>query len=417
MSKQDRVQATTLKRPANDDKEAWQEYWKQQSQEWRTEPEIDEERQKYLVERRSITPDYEREVFPFKDIRLCRADVEWILATHGNERSPVDWSKESQPGYKRLDLRFAELRLVDLSRLPLERASLNMSHLEGANLSGTHLEEANLRRAYLRGAYLFGAHLKDAFLGEAHMEGAFFYEAHMEGANLHTAYLEGANLTSCFFDNRTRLSSVRLSDEQDGNISLVDIHWGDVNVAVVDWTRLSQLGEEDDAERKKRYDGKLKNQEECLDDYSRALRAYRQLATVLRNQGLNEDAARFTYRAQLMRQKVFWHQHKLGQYLFSGFLDLLAGYGYKPWRSFRAYLLVILAFAIANFIIGHTVGPVLSPLGSFVFSMTSFHGRGFFPGGIGLDDPLTVLAAIEAFVGLLIEVTFIVTLTQRVFGK
>jgi hypothetical protein len=49
--------------------------------------------------------------------------------------------------------------------------------------------------------------------------------------------------------------------------------------------------------------------------------------------------------------------------------------------------------------------------------MTSFHGRGFFPGGIGLDDPLTVLAAIEAFVGLLIEVTFIATLTQRLFGK
>jgi hypothetical protein len=49
--------------------------------------------------------------------------------------------------------------------------------------------------------------------------------------------------------------------------------------------------------------------------------------------------------------------------------------------------------------------------------MTSFHGRGFFPGGIKLDDPLTVLAAIEAFVGLLIEVTFIATLTQRLFGK
>jgi hypothetical protein len=108
---------------------------------------------------------------------------------------------------------------------------------------------------------------------------------------------------------------------------------------------------------------------------------------------------------------------KIGQYLFSLFLDLLAGYGYKPWRSFLGYLLVITAFAIAYFIIGHTVGPVLSPLGSFAFSMTSFHGRGFFPGGIRLDDPLTVLAALEAFVGLFIEVTFIATLTQRLFGK
>ena len=78
---------------------------------------------------------------------------------------------------------------------------------------------------------------------------------------------------------------------------------------------------------------------------------------------------------------------------------------------------MILTIATTFFIIGHTVGPVLSPLGSFVFSMTSFHGRGFFPGGITLDDPLTVVAAFEAFIGLLIEVTFIATLTQRLFGK
>ena len=75
------------------------------------------------------------------------------------------------------------------------------------------------------------------------------------------------------------------------------------------------------------------------------------------------------------------------------------------------------SLATAYFVLGQTVGPALSPLGSFVFSMTSFHGRGFFPGGIALDDPLTVLAALEAFVGLLIEVTFIATLTQRLFSK
>src|SRR5205085_10346804 len=119
----------------------------------------------------------------------------------------------------------------------------------------------------------------------------------------------------------------------------------------------------------------------------------------------------------LVQRKVFWYQRKFGQYLFSLFLDLLAGYGYKPWRSFFAYLIVITTFAITYFFIGHTVGPALSPLGSVVFSMTSFHGRGFFPGGITLDDPLTVLAAFEAFVGLLIEVTFIAALTQRLFGK
>jgi hypothetical protein len=52
-----------------------------------------------------------------------------------------------------------------------------------------------------------------------------------------------------------------------------------------------------------------------------------------------------------------------------------------------------------------------------VLDTCSFHGRGFFPGGIARDDPLTILAAFEAFVGLLIEVTCIATLTQRLCGK
>jgi hypothetical protein len=49
--------------------------------------------------------------------------------------------------------------------------------------------------------------------------------------------------------------------------------------------------------------------------------------------------------------------------------------------------------------------------------MTSFHGRGFFPGVTQLDDTMTILTSIEAFVGLVLEATFIATLTQRFFGK
>src|SRR5207248_3181062 len=134
-------------------------------------------------------------------------------------------------------------------------------------------------------------------------------------------------------------------------------------------------------------------------------------------QGLNEVATRFAYRAQKLQRVVLYRQRKFGQYLFSLFLDLLAGYGYKPWRSFVAYLLVITGFATAYYLVGRTIGLSLSPVGAWIFSMTSFHGRGFFPGGIKLDDLLTIFAAIEAFVGLLIEVTFIATLTQRLFGK
>lgn len=58
---------------------AWRAYWQAQGMEWRTEPEIDEERQLFLTERRAVTPDIERGNYPFRDekgrITLTRADV------------------------------------------------------------------------------------------------------------------------------------------------------------------------------------------------------------------------------------------------------------------------------------------------------------------------------------------------------
>src|SRR5713101_7347491 len=111
--------APALQRPTNEDTETWRAYWKTQGQPWRTEPEIDAERQKYLAERRSITPDIEQGIYPFKDIKLSRADVEWLLATHENGRGPVDWKDERQRERDGLDLGGANLCFVDLSNLPL----------------------------------------------------------------------------------------------------------------------------------------------------------------------------------------------------------------------------------------------------------------------------------------------------------
>jgi uncharacterized protein YjbI with pentapeptide repeats len=441
MSEQDGKQATTIHRPPTNNPEAWKAYWEKQGQPWRTEPEIDTERQKYLDERRAIVPDIKQGVYPFKDVKLDRADVEWLLATHENGRGPVNWNDEKQRERKGLDLRGADLRSINLSRLPLARiygggsywsygtamqheaglahfegASFVATHLEGAFLIHTHLENADLSAAHLESANLSRAHLNGTWFSKAHLEKAVLEKAHLEGANLDSAHLEGTNLSNTFFDNATNLTSVALGNSQLGVASLADIHWGDINLAVVRWAQVNILGEEYKAGQKN-HKGETKNRSTRLQAYEDAVRANRQLAVVLQAQGLNEDASRFAYRAQKLQRVVFRRQRKFVQYLFSLFLDILAGYGYKPWRSFLAYLIVIIAFATAYFIIGRTVGPTLSPVSAWVFSMTSFHGRGFFPGGIELDDPLTILAALEAFVGLLIEVTFIATLTQRLFGK
>jgi len=521
MSEQDGTQTSSPHRPTNDNKKAWKAYWKTLDQPWRTEPEIDEERQKYLAERRKITPDIEKGIYPFKDIKLSRADVEWLLATHENGRGPIDWSDESQRDRDGLDLRGADLsgnenQLVNLARLPLSRliggllwgdwstttedqqicariqlrgASLSGAQLQGANLFHAQLQKANLFHAQLQkailsgaqlqGAILSGAQLQGANLGEAQLQGADLsgaqlqgadlLHAQLQGANLHLAQLErailsgaqlqgahlslaqlqGAHLSGAQLQEASLiraqlqgadLSDILLADKHHIGPTLVDVQWSECNLAVVDWSQMFLLGDEQQARKKKHGHGPFETRKEKgarLREYKTAVRANRQLAVALQSQGLNEDAARFVYRAQVLQKAVFWFQmvqngislsqriRALLSWLFSWFMFLVAGYGYRFGRSFLTYAAVISVFATAYYLLGlndigphHVLGPhYLSWYEAFVVSMTAFHGRGFFVGTFSPGDPQALVAAIEAFLGLLIEVTFIATLTQRLFGR
>ena len=526
----------------------WRRHWRAANQPWRTEPEIDAERQAMLAERRAVAPDIRRGVYPFKDLRLARADVEWLLATHENGRGPVDWDDATQRSRIGLDLRGADLRGVNLRRLPLARviggleaatdaqgeqaairlegadlrmahlegaelrmahlegaqlgqahleqaslvraylrrancreahfsgaslrnarmeraalygafceatefsgarlqaATLNFAHLEGASLGGTRLESAFLRGAWLCGAKLYGARLENAALGETHLEGAVLRRAHLEGVALASAHLEGcrvaaealarirrwdpdfretlppADLRLVFFDAGTVLQGARLGDDTYGYVWLADVRWGDVNLAVLPWTRRRGrapivLGDEREARGSLASHGAQPSRQERLEALEAAVRANRQLALVLQAQGLNEVAAPFAYRAQVLQRIVLRRRRRFGAWSFSLFLDALAGYGYRPGRSVAAYVLAITLFAVAYYVIGQAASPHLSVDGALVFSLTSFHGRGFFPGSVSIENPITKLAAVEALVGLVIEISFIATFTQRFFGK
>lgn len=322
------------------------------------------------------------------------------------------------------DLSRANLEEADLSRANLEEAGLTVAHLEKSNLSQVDLRGANLNRAYLGGANLMGATLEEAFLNGAHLEMANLIGAYLEGASLEEAHLEGACLSEAFFSNKTRLRGIILSSEQYGSVSLADIRWGGTNLAVVDWTSLKVLGDELKAHQMETVDGGRKYQAIQVDEYRTAVRANRQLTVVLRDQGMNEEADSFAYRAQILQRTVFRLQmfdeqlsfkrriRMFFSWLFSWFLSLIAGYGYRPLNSIAVYLLLILLFAGSFYTLGH-----LRWYEAFVVSLTAFHGRGFFSQEYKPGDPQSFIAAIEAVVGLLIEISFIATFTQRFFGK
>src|SRR5947208_844069 len=232
--------------------ETWQAYWKEQEQSWRTEPTIDEERQQRLLSYSQGGVDIERGRYPFKGVRLSRADVEWLLAEEeqrsaqdstgsGNSRKPppgldvrgadlsganlshlplmrlraglsleegrhatVEQSRQAAANLEKADVSYAQLQGAQLSWATLDEAVLVEAHLQGADLgkaslkkailAGIHLEGADLTKAHLEGSTLLEAHLEGAFLQGASLEGANLFEAHLEGAWLGGAHLEGATL-------------------------------------------------------------------------------------------------------------------------------------------------------------------------------------------------------------------------------
>jgi uncharacterized protein YjbI with pentapeptide repeats len=541
---------------SNDDRDGWKAYWAAMGMPWRTEPEIDKERQQYLAERRAVQANPEQGAFPFKDATLTRADVEWLLATHesGAIRGPVDWNDRAQRTRQGLDLRGANLDGADLRRLPLartlggvesdtsdwklalvppaqfvgavrmNRALLAGAHLEGAELSGAGMRASNLlgvrgEHAHLRGAHmdgvlamsaqlqhadlseawlaeaafdpadmetrldgahLLGAHLDRAYLNDVHLEGANLsgaslrgarmVGARLAGASLRGAHLEGArlasaifvseeqlgwnqrgllrrrhakahvaevaNLTEAFFDTSTDLYRTVLGRPGLGGAMLADVRWGGVNLARVNWSTVLMVGEEQEARAPFDEEGK-KSADDYLLDHDNALRATRQLAVVLQAQGLDEIAARFAFRARVLRRRSLWYSALSGHrdtsvdsdrrlwvsagsmlsLLGAWFLELTSGYGYKPFRSAATYLLAIVGFAALYFAIGIGGSHELSWNQAVVVSMTAFHGRGFFSAAFQPGDPQAVVAAVEALLGLLIEITFIATFTQRFFAR
>ena len=187
---------------------------------WRTEPEIEVARQEQLTRCLATAPDIQRGVYPFKGMKLSRADVEWLLVTYQNEGDSK--ARGNEQNRRGLDLRGADLRYVDLHGLPLARlrgsltreewedataeqraaaavlltgADLSEAHLEEAELIGVDLEKVSLHEAHLEKANLVRAHLERAFLARAHLEEADLSEVRLQGATLRGSHLEQAYLS------------------------------------------------------------------------------------------------------------------------------------------------------------------------------------------------------------------------------
>ncbi len=345
-----------------------------------------------------------------------------------------------------VSMREAHAEGVDLRGADLKGASLRHAHLEGANLTAVNAHRADFRGAYMEGSDLTGARLEGADLSGVHLEGASCRAAHLEGASLRAAQFAGravaprdvrrirdwvrqfpesltpADLREVFLDPAANLDGIVLGNRITGYAEVADVRWGGVDLSVIDWaSRAPRLGFRDQpfmlGDERVARQSTAASRASRLDRYRRAVRTNRQVANALRSQGLYEQADHFSYRAQAVQRVVLRKERAVGRWLLACLLDLSSGYGYRPIRSVAAYALIVLSFAAAYLAVGKATSVSLSPLESIVLSVTSFHGRGFFPGGIGLESPIVAAAALEAIFGLVIELSFIATFTQRFLGK
>jgi len=135
-----------------------------------------------------------------------RADIQMAIRILGR-RGPVRMAQEaaSEPPF-RLDLRGADLALIDLSRLEIgpvrfDRANLSGAWLDGANLSGSDFTAASLREAWMEDTQLIRVRLEEADLRGAWAVNADFTGAELDGTNLTETRLRGADLTGVELDS------------------------------------------------------------------------------------------------------------------------------------------------------------------------------------------------------------------------
>jgi uncharacterized protein YjbI with pentapeptide repeats len=373
-----------------------------------------------LRRRLSIEPNVGLGKYPFVGVRLSRADVEWLLAEHEDGVGPVNWTDPDQRHRHGLDLRGADLSRVDLAYLPLARIRGGLTPDEYVPILGNQLWNSSQAAIDLRGANLFQTHLEGSTLTWAHLEGASCDQSYMQKADLSDAYmagtslrraqLSGANFRFCTFDERSNLNYALIASAADGCIRVGDTSWGGVNLALIDWGAISALGDEEAALVARR--DRTKGRVECLTAYRSAVRANRQLAVALLAQGAGEESARFAYRANRLERTVLRYSHKYARYMFNFMLDLLAGFGYRPVRTFMIYLITITAFALV-----YSTMTRSSLADAFIFSVTSFHGRGIIPTRASVSTLSAQLSIVEGVLGFVVEAALIATFTQRFLGR
>jgi uncharacterized protein YjbI with pentapeptide repeats len=290
------------------------------------------------------------------------------------------------------DFSNANLRKIVLRKVRIEKARLKAAELSQADLSGSHFFDT-----VLDFAELIGADLSECDLSHCSLKAADLTKARLTHARLWNAELAGANLTES-----------DLSGADFWNANLYDIKlWHTALNGTKSVSRLSFSGGTKPFDSAKIHEGGALSAED----------AYRNLKQYFISNGMYNDASWASFKEKSMERLVL---KKKGDwnYVPSMVMNMLCGYGEKPYRIILTAISSILLFALLYFSFGAIE---FSGQSSYMmhwydyiyYSAITFTTVGygdFIPKDVGF---FRLLAAAEAFCGVFITGLFIFTLARK----
>lgn len=287
----------------------------------------------------------------------------------------------------------ANFSKVDLSGLDLSKTDFSGANLSRANLSNSNFFDANLQNAELLGADLSGADLTSA-----NLEGSDLTRSYMEGARAWHANLKNANLIEANL-NRADFWNAHLFNTR---LWRTDIK-GAISISKASFR--AKLG---------RFISDYKINESGFLSSEDSYRTIKQYFLV---NGRYDDASWASFKEKTMNRKLLKKRRNPG-YIPSLVMNLLCGYGEKPYRIILSSFFVIFSFAIAYKLmsavqLASSAGYKMSFIDHIYFSIVTFTTVGYGDFIPKAAAAFRITAASEAFIGAFMIGLFIFTLARK----